>query len=486
MKIMRRQMKEQRLVILLVFFLLLAAELFAAYFLTDDVNCSPETGIRVMSWLGLPVLAAVIVSWRTLRRETVCPYIFFFLAMFLFCYGQSFGWMFGIDMGPRDLWNRTENGLDRATVLKAMCYTLPAMTAFHIGAVMAVGDREKLRTPENNRLTIRTYQRIARVLLIIVIPAFLASTYSKLGAARAGGYGAIYVYQAERSTFSGILTQLGNYYQPCMLLMLVAHRDKTRVRNIIIALMLVDVAADLYIGGRSPAVMTLMGILLTWHIFVRPIRFRQLLILLVIGYVLMTLMTVISSKRGEANRSLLDYLTALAEPGNSSLLAIVGELGWSMTSTAWTMLLVPGEYAFRFGLTYLVSVLAPIPNIGFWAVHPTRQFADLAHWLQDAMHMRYGPGYTIVAESYINFGWFGIAAMIAVGAVMVRVIARVSNKNAENNVLGMTFQIMIIMTIMKSLVRSSFSAAVRDIAYVLIPLYLLIWDSTRREVATRL
>ena len=30
----------------------------------------------------------------------------------------------------------------------------------------------------------------------------------------------------------------------------------------------------------------LMGILLTWHIFVKPIRFRQLLILLVIGYVL--------------------------------------------------------------------------------------------------------------------------------------------------------------------------------------------------------
>ena len=145
-----------------------------------------------------------------------------------------------------------------------------------------------------------------------------------------------------------------------------------------------------------------------------------------------------------------------------------------------------GCSAFRYGLTYLVSVLAPIPNIGFWAVHPTRQFADLAHWLQDAMHMRYGPGYTIVAESYINFGWFGIAAMVVIGVIMARSIARISNKNAENNVLGMTFQIMIIMTIMKSLVRSSFSAAVRDIAYVLIPLYLLIRYSTRKEVSARL
>ena len=271
-----------------------------------------------------------------------------------------------------------------------------------------------------------------------------------------------------------------------MLLMLVANREKKGIRNTIIVLMLLDAAVDLYVGGRSGAVMTLMGIVLTWHIFVRPFRLRELLLLAVAGFLTVNLMSAVTSIRGQANRSFFDYLTVSGNMDSMSPVAFIGELGWSMTSTAWTMLLVPGEYAFRYGLTYLVSVLAPIPNIGFWAVHPTRQFADLAHWLQDAMHMRSGPGYTIVAESYINFGWFGIAAMVVIGVIMARSIARISNKNAENNVLGMTFQIMIIMTIMKSLVRSSFSAAVRDIAYVLIPLYLLIRYSTRKEVSARL
>ena len=171
MKNRHRLVRGRQLIILLVFFLMLVAELITAYFLMDDVTCSPETGIRVMSWLGLPVLIAVIASWRSLRHETICPYIFFFIAMYFFCYGQSLGWMFGVDMGTYDLWTRTENGLDHPTLLKAMCFTLPALTAFHIGALLAVGSRERLSTPDINRRTIRSYRRIAGILLVFHLEA---------------------------------------------------------------------------------------------------------------------------------------------------------------------------------------------------------------------------------------------------------------------------------------------------------------------------
>lgn len=80
----------------------------------------------------------------------------------------------------------------------------------------------------------------------------------------------------------------------------------------------------------------------------------------------------------------------------------------------------------------------------------------------------------MIAEAYANFGWYGFIVLVLEGFIIAKVIARTRRQEARSNILGSTFQILVIMTIMKSLVRASLSSAARPILLVLLPMYLLI------------
>ena len=98
--------------------------------------------------------------------------------------------------------------------------------------------------------------------------------------------------------------------------------------------------------------------------------------------------------------------------------------------------------------------------------------------------MSYGPGFSMIAEAYLNFGNFGFIALLVEGIVIGKLIARVSKKNTEQDLLGSTFQILIIMVLMKSLVRSSVSIATRQAFFVILPLYVIIRLSLGKDTKT--
>ena len=145
------------------------------------------------------------------------------------------------------------------------------------------------------------------------------------------------------------------------------------------------------------------------------------------------------------------------------------------------MNLVPSSYPFRYGMSYLVSLISWVPSFFFSGIHPVTKWGELSSWLQTALGMSYGPGYTMVAEAYLNYGEFGYIAMFVEGMIVASVIARVSRKHTEADLLGATYQIMVIMTIMNALVRSSVSFALRQTVLVILPLYILIRVSMKRN-----
>ena len=138
------------------------------------------------------------------------------------------------------------------------------------------------------------------------------------------------------------------------------------------------------------------------------------------------------------------------------------------------MELVPSLSDYRYGTSYLVSLLSWIPTPLFGNVHPVTIYGELSWWLQNSLRLPYGPGFSMMAEAYINFGWFGGIALFFEGTIMSKLLARVPCKRAQEDVIGSTFQIMIIMILTKSLVRSSVDQATRSAFFVIIPLYLLI------------
>lgn len=445
------------------------------------VTSNVDQMLIIISWVSFIGFICEIILWKYLAGELLCPYIVFISVLFVFCCGQSVGWTLGIDLGGQDLWFRHDFGMNHLWLIKGMVYSTLGVSLFHLGAIMFYKGENPQKSFYNSEDVLATYKIIAKPLLILCIPAFLANAIRTVLAVAVGGYGAYYTAMESRSAILTVLSYIDDYYEPCLLLLLLAYRDKKQYRTVIIVLMLLETVCQLYIGGRSGAVMTVLGIMLAIHYFIKPFQGKSILKWGCLGYVGLALLNAIQETRNMIGRGVSDIFAAIGTSFFNAIGHFVGELGWSMSSTVWTMMLVPSQYDYRYGVSYLASLLVPIPNLGFWKVHPAKIYANVGDWLEEVLHYDHGIGYSMIAESYINFGWAGLIVMFIFGAVLVRFLANTRRTNAEGNILGATFQIMIIMTIMKSLVRSSFSNSLRAIVYVLIPLYIIITQVLARR-----
>ena len=113
------------------------------------------------------------------------------------------------------------------------------------------------------------------------------------------------------------------------------------------------------------------------------------------GYFGIAILNAVADIRDVANRNLLDFFPMLFSSLSNVIGEFIGEVGWSITSVCWTMNLVPGSYEFRHGMSYLVSLISWIPSQFFTGTHPVVVWGELSTWLQKALNMTYGPGYTI-------------------------------------------------------------------------------------------
>ena len=471
------KIKRSKLIQLLFLSLLILLEILVASFL-----CFQKQGINVdeslifASWMCTIVFPLLVISWYKLSHEIICPYTIFLLVLFVFACGQGVGWSLGFDMGSRDLWNRVDHGLNRTILLKGLLYSIISITAFHFGAVIAYTGRVSNKAQLNAESVVCAYKRLGKLMGIIAVPAFMAKSAINLLAVNSGGYGNYYDVNASMGTVGTILGIIANWYSPCMLILLIAYRDNKKYCNIFLTAMFTEVIVALLVGGRSGAVMTMLGMLLAFHYFIRPIRKKDMIVGAGVAYLGMAVLNAIATFRNLMNRSLGDLVELTVSSLGNAVGELLGELGWTLTSICWTMELVPSDYPYRYGMTYLASLTTAIPSsfFGGRANHPVVIWAHLAEWLQGALNKSYGPGFSMIAEAYINYGGMGIVMMAIVGFLIAKYLTRVSRKDAEINLIGSTFQILFIMTIMKSLVRSSVSVAFRDVFFVLLPLYLLI------------
>lgn len=441
-----------------------------------------ESTIIVLSWVSIIALILLFYSWRAFSNELLSTYTVFLLVLYLFTCGQCIGWALGLNMGNNDLMALNQNGISCKLIIDGIYYSVIGITVFHIGALFN-SKLNSVRTQSvvfSSTQVVGSFKRIGKNLLFICIPAFIAIVIQNVMSVSAHGYLGYYQTAATRSTLMIIVDILADFYQPCLLILLIGYRNSKVLRRIIILAMMLDVVVSLYIGARSAAVMAFIGIIVAYHYFVSPLKLKHTIIGTIVGYFGLSLLSIVSAIRLKASRTLLEMFAAVFS--NTNVIGnMLGEIGGTMATLTRTMYLVPDHYSFRYGMSYLAGALSWVPSFFFPGVHPSVKWANLADWLQRTMGLYSGPGYTMFAESYINFGWFGWVALFVEGAILAMVIARVPRKNVEDDVLGGTFQIVVIMTIMKSLVRSSVSVALRTTVLTIIPLYIIIRLSLKRE-----
>ena len=460
--------------IISMFGLIIIETIISNYLKENYKSIGIKNALVVASLICLVSVVIELILWKNLTHEFFSPYTVFFIVLFIFCCGQSVGWLLNIDMGPKDMWNRVDHGITKDLLLRGLLYSSISISYFHLGAIIATKcDRRNIKYSKYNEIIVRkVFKYTAKHILIICIPAFIINSYTNIIQVKTG-YENLYSYLESSSIIYRVIDILSNYYEPCLLMLLIAYSKDRIKRKVIIFAMLIDVIISLYIGGRSGAVMSLLAIVLAYHYFIKPFNGKKVIVAITTGYFGIAFLNTIAKFRNLSNKNVVDLFNMFIMSFSNVIGQFIGELGWSITSICWTMTLVPKSYSFRYGLSYLVSLIAWIPTFFFPNGHPVVKWGELSTWLQGALRMSYGPGYSMIAEAYLNFGEYGSYMLLIEGMVISYMIAQVSRKNSHKDILKSTIQIIYIMILMKSLIRSSVSIAFRQFVFIILPLYII-------------
>lgn len=219
-----------------------------------------------------------------------------------------------------------------------------------------------------------------------------------------------------------ILSNLKMFFIPGLLMLLVANKQSKYKRTLIMILPLIAAILFLATGGRAEAIA--LGVALFWiyKTELKSINIKRFIILILVALLAIKIFNTIAVFRLLDDRSIGTFFELLFLGGYSSASGfadILNEFGFNIFSLYHTMTMVPSLQNFSFGYTYTASLLAIVPSL-FFGGYSFSDAAALHDWLQDKLSLDYGPGYSIVAESYYNFGWLGFIAVALLGYVFIK------------------------------------------------------------------
>lgn len=393
-------------------------------------------------------------------------------------YGQSLLLAFDIIPEQRDI----RRMFDITSLMHAQIFTCIGLGFFHMGALIFARKTSYLTTKQINgdRNKARSLQAIKIVgwtLFVVSVGPFLYTLIHTLKIVYSLGYRGLFdpsVVTTGLNTYN-LFSLVADFFLPALFCLLVVYRKNLFMRNAILFLVIIKLLGNLYIGGRGSILATIVCILCIWHYCVERITIKKATVLLVAGYFFISMLSVVANLRGMTERDLLVYWTVFLESfGQDNLFILtIAEMGWSMSPLVWVMNLVPSNYDFIYGSSYLYAFSTIIPNLGFWDVHPGALNATLGNWLQMALGLTYGPGFSSAAEAYRNFGWAGFGALFLLGGFYGYVFSLIHRNTAlKNPILICIVFVLLSLTLMTS--RNSFIATVRAVFYYALPMYLFI------------
>ena len=218
--------KDKFCAIIIVLLVLLAEAIITNIVLSGGFKGDVDAGIKLISVINAIFFFAELITWYRLRREIISPFVIFFVVMFLFSCGQSLGWIFDTQMSSRDL--RMTAGVNHNALLKGLCYTMLGISSFFLGALISLKSKAQWTKSPTEETVLSAYRSIGKILLIVCVPAFLATTMQLLVAVASGGYIEYYNRIAAGSFLWQVVNIVGDYYQPSLLILLIAYKNIKR------------------------------------------------------------------------------------------------------------------------------------------------------------------------------------------------------------------------------------------------------------------
>ena len=430
--------------------------------------------IKIFSWFGVFSFIFTIFSWYFLRKEFLCPYIFFLAIGYMFMYGQCFLWAFDIPFQYKNLLLRNVH----SDIFIAQAFSILCLLIFHLGALLASRKPlnpnalpAKLTDTDKTEDIIKSLKIAGIVLFFISVVPFFADLISTISVSMRVGYkNLFYIQDSALDNFYDIVK---SFFVPSCFFIFIGYNKNKIIRILFFSLMVIlFLVTFYYIGGRSASMLLIMISLFLWHYFVSPLKGAKIAVLAVIILTVLALASIVAAVRNVQDKTFSDFITAFNELDDNPVIRVLGECGWSLTVSLEMIKRTSVQFPFRFGSSYLYSLTTIIPNLGLWPIHPATVNANLSNWLNGILQLGYGPGFSPAGEAYLNFGWFGLIMLFFEGMLAGSYFSLVDKIYIKINPAVIAFVTVTLYFITFPFNRSSLVVPVRAIFFTILPLYI--------------
>lgn len=401
----RKTLSDASLYIIIFIASILSYFLFLIFNYYFKFSVNYELVVYMLSVLGVFVALYIVSTWYILTGNIISLYTIFMLFFFLFNYGQPIMWAFGIhqidEIGRINLYNFEKP--TSSTIVYTQVLTLVSMIMFHLGAIFCYKPKEKHNKRSINisswnlQLNFKSLLYTCIILSFIVIPVTFFNSISDLLYSQVHGYNALY-YDDNRESIP-LLSLIQYMFFPCLIGLLVGSKYNRKVKYFVYTIFTMYLIINLLSGDRGSWIIYLVILVFMSHSFHKRINWIKAIIYGVIGIIFMYIVNAIVSLRN-TGIDLEGIQTALSVENNPIIRAFF-EMGGSMKPAL--TLVQYGWDIWPYSNSYLNSIIG-VFSAKIFDVFDI-PFDTLSSWFsQNYLGISYGAGFSIIAESLINYG----------------------------------------------------------------------------------
>lgn len=420
--------------------------------------------------LGLLQFVFVFCSWMSCGKKIISPYFIFIIVLYVFSFGQSLLYPFGLICEKRDLYETYANlyHFSVKDIYMAQLQTLLMLNVFHLGGLRS---STKIKNSLDNfqnewdEVQLLRLKHIGWFFFCISIIPFSYDTIMDMIQSMTYGYGSLYGTSAKVG-FDNAASFVAALFIPSVISLFIVYSNDTTIRRFLVGIILLVVVAILLTGGRSHAVILLSILVVLYEYFVKPFSKKMLVIGALCGIFLLQLLAFIAATRTSSHGLTIENM----DFSDNSVVEAVSEMGWSQFCLIESMKIVPDQQDFRFGRSYFYAFTSVIPNMGFWEYHPAKTESNLGEWLSDYLGTSFGTGFSMCAEAWVNFGVLGFLLFYLWGLMLGSLFGRIEETICVGNVALSAF-ILILFWFSLTIPRNAFLNIVRAVFYYAAPIY---------------
>ncbi len=463
------------------FFILCISIIFCAIFPIEKLIDDYDKNLFIVSWIINILFVINVYNIYKIKRNIFDFNIVFLVFLFVFCNGQLFLYSIGVKIDDLIVIKvSTKN-----EILKAAFYFYFSMLFFSFGTLIGLNRNEiEINEHIEDEILSKSIYRVGFALLVISIVPYIYILVPKMINSILYGYNYLYSSSIQNSNFISYLSKL---MVPSVFMIMYGRVNLNKKNIHLIIFFAVIIICCMITGARGDALSILIALLIFKNQFEKKFIKKDLLKLAAIFLIIFISIPITASFRRTENKSISGFVEVLSEnlTGKDNFFVdTVSELGYTMHSLILTEQLVPNYINYQCGRSYLSSIVMIIPS----GLLGTTYFADNAAldiWLQKVHKLSYGPGFSLIAETYYNFGWYaGVIFSFFLGLFFSKIFDIRHEKKDYSKVLQLLSFIFLYNSLLVA--RFPFHSIPRNLFYMfLIPYILIQYDYKKSKTIER-